>query len=104
MMHFSKTLKTTAVAGLFSLGFLGASSGPALANRSYLRCDRDGDRCWRVVCDNDGDDCRRYRIDTGYNGYRHRDWNYDSGAYRHDRYDGRRWVCDRDGDDCHWNR
>jgi len=92
MMHFSNALKTVALAGLFGLGFVVAS--PALADRSYVRCDRDGDRCWRVVCDNDGDGCQRYRISNNYNGY------YDRGRY----YDhGRRWVCDRDGDDCHWN-
>ena len=99
MLHFSNTLRTAALAGLFGLGFIAASTGPALAERSYVRCDRDGDRCWRVVCDNDGDDCRRQRIDTSYYGY-HRNW-YDRDRY--DNYGRRRWVCDRDGDDCHWS-
>ena len=43
MMHFSKTLKTTALADLFGLGFVLATSGPALADSSYTRCD--GDDC-----------------------------------------------------------
>lgn len=112
MMHFSKTLKTTALASLFGLGFVLATTSPALADRAYTRCDRDGDRCYRVVCDNDGDRCRTYRVNANYygsrgyydrdryNGYYGRDYyrdrdNYNTG-YRH-------WVCDRDGDDCHWS-
>jgi hypothetical protein len=111
MMHFSKTLKTVALAGLFGLGFVAASSTPAMADRAYTRCDSDGDRCWRVVCDNDGDDCHRYSINTGYYGYRR--GYYDNGYYTGGDRDGyynnnyrnnyRHWVCDRDGDDCHWS-
>jgi len=108
MLHFTKTLKTTALAGLFGLGFLAATASPALAHRVYTQCDNDGDRCWRVVCDDDGDDCRRVPIRTGW--YRNDDdrsyWgNRDRDDwYRnrdHDRWD-RRWVCDRDGDYCRW--
>lgn len=106
MMQVSKSLKTTALAGLFGLGFLLAATGPALADRAFTRCDEDGDRCYRVVCDDDGDDCRRvssyynnsYYNNGYYNSYynygRDRDWN--NRNYR-------RWVCDRDGDDCHWS-
>lgn len=99
MMHFSKTLKTAALAGLVGLGFVAASTSPAMADRSYVRCDRDGDRCWRVVCDWDGDDCRTYRINSGYYGYRGR-YGYGSryNNYNNSYYNnGRRWVCDRDG-------
>lgn len=111
-MHFSKTLKTTALAALFGLGFIAAS--PALAHRVYTRCDNDGDRCWRVVCDDDGDDCRRTSSYSNgyhsyYNGYRSYNNNYynNNGYYDRDRsyYNGgyRRWVCDSDGDRCHWS-
>lgn len=106
MMHFSKTLKTTALAGLFGLGFVVATTAPALADRAYTKCDRDGDRCYRVVCDNDGDRCRTYRINASYydnryynRGYYERDYDRDrsySTGYRH-------WVCDSDGDRCHWS-
>lgn len=112
-MNFAKTLKTTAVAGLFGLGLVVAMTSPALAHRSYTRCDSDGDRCYRVVCDDDGDDCRSYRMNTGYygnrgyynrgyysNGYYGRDYDrsrgYYNSGYRH-------WVCDSDGDRCRWS-
>jgi hypothetical protein len=110
MMHFSKTLKTTALAGLFGLGFLAAS--PALAHRVYTRCDSDGDRCYRVVCDDDGDDCRRTSSYNGYynngyynNGYRSYYNSYNSDRYNryYNNYGYRRWVCDSDGDRCHWS-
>jgi hypothetical protein len=105
MMHFSKIVKTAALAGLVGLGFTAATTTPAAAERSFVRCDRDGDRCWRVVCDGYGYDCRRYMIRTGYDNRR-----YYSGRYYYDRqYDRgyyesgyRRWVCDRYGNYCHW--
>lgn len=104
-MHFSKTLKTTALAGLFGLGFVIAATSPALAHRAYTRCDSDGDRCVRVVCDDDGDDCRTYRMNTNYYD-RYRYNNYYNGNYDRDRgyYNSgyRHWVCDSDGDRCHW--
>jgi hypothetical protein len=116
MMHFSKTAKRAALAGLFGLGVLVAMASPALASRVYTQCARDGGSCWRVICDNDGDDCSRYRINTSWSApYRDRDtysgYRYDRGRYNHDQYnrsryfnDGyRHWVCDRDGDDCHWS-
>ncbi len=107
-MHFSKTLKTTALAGLFSLGFVVAMTSPALAHRAYTRCDNDGDRCYRVVCDDDGDDCRSYRINTNYYGgyYGNRGYYGDRDNWRrHSDYNNgyRRWVCDDDGDRCHWS-
>jgi hypothetical protein len=104
-MRFSNSLKTAALAGLFGVGLIAASS-PALADRVYTRCDRDGDRCWRVVCDNDGDQCQRYRINNGYynnNYYRYnRYYDNDYNNYYNNNY-GRRWVCDSDGDRCHWS-
>jgi hypothetical protein len=107
MMRFSSTLKTTALAGLFGLGLIAASS-PALADRVYTRCDSDGDRCYRVVCDNDGDECQRYRINTSnYNNYYRYNRYYDNDRYNSNYYNrnnyGRRWVCDSDGDRCHWS-
>lgn len=102
MMHFSKTLKTTALAGLFGLGVAMAVTSPALAHQSYTRCDRDGDRCWRVVCDDDGDDCRTYSMNTGYYGWQDRDRdNWRRSYWNRDR-NRARWVCDRDGDYCRW--
>ncbi len=109
MMHFSKNLKTTALAGLFGLGFVVAMTSPAAAHRAYTRCDDDGDRCVRVVCDDDGDDCRSYSTNTGYYGNRGYN-NYYNGYYDRDRYNRgyynsgyRHWVCDSDGDRCHWS-
>jgi len=69
---------------------LAGSMVPAAARTSYVRCDRDGDRCARVVCDNDGDDCRRVAY---YNNDRY-DRRYDRGH--------RQWICDRWGHDCHY--
>jgi hypothetical protein len=107
MTKLSNAIKTAAVAGLFGLGMMAATSTSALAHYSTTRCDRDGDTCWRVVCDDDGDDCRRgdsYR--TGYD-YNRSYWN--RGYYRNGYYNGydrdryRRWVCDSDGDRCRWS-
>jgi hypothetical protein len=91
MTNISKRLKLVALAGFSALA-IAAIASPASAHSSYVRCDRDGDRCWRVVCDRDGDDCRRYPIYSG--GRYDRDNRY--------RYNARRWVCDRRGRDCHW--
>lgn len=110
-MRFSRNLKMAAAAGLFGFGFVVAATSPALAHRAYTSCDRDGDRCWRVVCDNDGDDCRTYRMNTDDYGYRwRRDYGrgYDRDYYRnyyrgYTRGGYRYWICDRDGDDCHWS-
>lgn len=103
-MHFSKSLKTAALAGLFGLGFLVAATSPAMADRSYTRCDRDGDRCWHVVCDWDGDDCHSIPIRSSYydsyRGYRNNDRQVDRGYYDSGY---RRWVCDRYSRDCHWS-
>lgn len=87
--------KRTAMSGLFGVGVAMALSVPALADRSYTRCD--GDYCRRVACDDDGD-CRtvsQYYNPSGYD--RNQGWygNYD-------RERSRRWVCDSDGD-CHWS-
>lgn len=115
MMRFSGNLKTAALAGLFGLGFLAAA--PSAAQSDGIRCDRDGDRCWRVICDNDGDYCQRVNVNAEYyanryrfnyndyydrtygNGYSDNGNYYSNGHYGHDRS----WVCDRDGDDCHWS-
>ena len=94
-MNFAKTIKMTALAGLSALALAGVSTA-ASAHQSYVRCDRDGDRCVRVVCDNDGDDCRRVAYYN--NDYRYRDRNY---GYNRG-YGHRQWVCDRDGDRCHY--
>ncbi len=110
MICFSKTLRTAALTGLFGLGFAAAMTTPALADRAYTRCDRDGDRCWRVVCDDDGDRCRTYSTNTDYYGYNNYNGDYDHryyrNYYRHRDFDNSsysRWVCDRDGDRCHWS-
>ncbi|MDE1984995.1 MAG: hypothetical protein KGL29_14515 [Alphaproteobacteria bacterium] len=99
MEHLSNTLKTAALACAIGLGTLAATAGPALAHREYTRCDRDGDRCVRVICDNDGDDCRQVS-------WRDYDRRYDrdrSAYYRRDDNRYRHWVCDEDGDRCHWS-
>ena len=97
-MNIAKTIKMTALAGLSAIALAGFSTA-ASAHQSYVRCDRDGDRCVRVTCDNDGDDCRR----TAYYGDYGRDYRYrDSGGYYGRSYGHRQWVCDRDGDDCHY--
>ena len=86
--------KRTALSGLFGLGVAMALATPALADRSYTRCD--GDYCRRVVCDDDGDRCRTVNQYYNSSGY-----DRDEGRYRN--YDrGRNWVCDSDGD-CHWS-
>lgn len=109
MMRISKTLQTAALAGVLGLGMLAATTTPAKADRAYTRCDRDGDRCWRVVCDWDGDDCHRYAIPTRYrdwrNGYYRDRYNSYDRYYDRGYYDSgyRRWVCDRDGDRCYWS-
>ncbi len=104
MEHLSRGLKTAALAGLFGLGILTASATSASADRLVTRCDRDGDRCVRMICDNDGDDCRRatWRDDYYRENYRNRDY---SDRYRYGdrdyRYRGH-WTCDDDGDNCRW--
>ena len=114
MMRFSRTVKTAALVGLLGLGAAAAACGPAQAARSSIRCDRDGDHCWRVVCDDEGYDCRTYtlsgygyRNDGAYRRYYDRDGSgyYGNGYYGNGYYYNgrRRWVCDRDGDDCHWS-
>lgn len=101
MMHFSKTLKSAALAGLAVLGMVAAT--PAEADRYHTRCGEE--RCWRVDCD--WGDCRRvpvrwnepYRYDRRY---------YDSDRdrfYRLHHFDHRRgvWVCDGDSEYCRWS-
>jgi len=89
-MNFAKTLKLTALAGLSAIAIAGFSTA-ASAHQTYVRCDRDGDRCVRVTCDNDGDDCRR----SGY---------YRNDYYRPSYYGSghREWICNRWGHDCHY--
>ncbi|MDE2183678.1 MAG: hypothetical protein KGJ78_11725 [Alphaproteobacteria bacterium] len=95
-------LKTGTMAALVGLAVTAAS--PALAHYTTTRCDRDGDRCWRVVCENDGDDCRRTNSYNDYDRNYYSGYNrgyYNSRYYDRDRY--RHWVCDSDGDRCHWS-
>ena len=108
-MQIPKTLKSAALAGLIGLGFAAAIATPAKADHVYTRCDRDGDRCWRVRCDWDGDDCRRIPIYSAYDP----SWRYDRRTYDPDRerfyryhhYDYRRgmWVCDGSSEYCRWS-
>lgn len=104
MMHFSKLVKTAALTSLVGLGFVAAATAPAKADRVYTRCDRDGDRCWRVVCERDGDDCRRFDIRSGYDRWRS-DPDPDHSWYNRGYYDSgyRRWVCDGYGEHCFWS-
>ncbi|MFZ1988809.1 MAG: hypothetical protein WAW96_03460 [Alphaproteobacteria bacterium] len=88
-MNIAKTIKMTALAGLSAIALAGVSTA-ASAHQSYVRCDRDGDRCVRVTCDRDGDDCRR----TAY-------YN-NSGRYRDNDRGHRQLVCDRWGHGCHY--
>lgn len=101
-MNFAKTIKMTALAGLSAIAIAGGFASPASAHTSYVRCDRDGDRCVRVVCDNDGDDCRR----VGYGRDYDRDYNrgYYGREYRRAYYNGghRQLICDRWGRGCHY--
>jgi hypothetical protein len=105
-VQLKRAIQPVAVAGLLGLGFLGASSTPALADHVRTQCDRDGDYCWRVWCDRDWDDCHPvpgsgynrysyYRRPTFYSNYGSNYGSYD-GSYYHER----RVVCDWDGDDC----
>lgn len=109
MMHFSRMLKSAALAGLVGFGFVAATATPAKADRIYTRCDNDGDRCWRVRCDWDGDDCRRVPVRwNGYQSYRYERRYYDSDRdrfYRYHHFDRRRglWVCDGDSEYCRWS-
>lgn len=92
-MNFAKIIKMTALTGLSAIAIAGFTA-PASAHQSYVRCDRDGDRCVRVVCDRDGDDCRRV---ANY------DRNYDRrGRDRDYRRGHRALVCNRRGYDCHY--
>ncbi len=102
MERLSRTLKTAALAGLFSLGIM-ATSTAARADQVRVYCDRDGDTCTRVVCEDDGDDCKRT---TFQNPNRYNRRNYWNNGYRNG-YGGAyrpygHWVCDSDGDRCHW--
>ncbi|MDE2183680.1 MAG: hypothetical protein KGJ78_11735 [Alphaproteobacteria bacterium] len=98
MQPISNAWKKAGLSALFGLSIAGLTFTPALADRSYTRCDTYS--CYRVLCDDDGDNCHRIYNPTGYydnnyynNYYRH---DYDRGNYRH-------WVCDSDGDRCHWS-
>ena len=109
----NRNWKKAILAASFGIAALVASMTAASAHRSYMQCDRDGDRCWRVICDDDGDDCRQvsmnsdrsywnggyYRGDRSY-GDRYYNYNY-SYNRTYGRRDGR-WVCDSDGDRCLW--
>ncbi|MDE2181412.1 MAG: hypothetical protein KGJ78_00165 [Alphaproteobacteria bacterium] len=106
-----KAWKTAALAGLFGVGAMVAMATSASAHYSYVRCDSDGDTCWRVVCDDDGDDCNRVRTfhrsdyDRGgyWNGIYGDGFSFDwSSGDRDQYYRGRHWTCDSDGDRCHW--
>ena len=106
MLKLSNAMKTAAVAGLFGLGMMAATTTSALAHYSTTRCDSDGDRCYRVVCDDDGDDCRRVNSYHSSYDYNRSYWNrgyYNNGYnnYYGNRY--RHWVCDSDGDRCRWS-
>ncbi len=107
-MHFSKTLKSAALAAVMGVGMAAATATPAEADRAYTRCA--GDRCWRVVCDWDGDACRRAPLHNGWYGssYRSERRYYDSDRerfYRYHHFDHRsgRWVCDGDSEYCRWS-
>lgn len=108
MIFENRNWKKALLSASFGIAALAAATTAASAHRSYTQCDRDGDRCWRVICDDDGDDCRRVSTNWGRSYWHNR---YDRGdRWSGDRwygdrgYDQRRgrWVCDDDGDRCRW--
>lgn len=109
MSFENRTWKKAALAVSFGIAAIVMSANAASAHQSYTRCDRDGDRCWRVICDDDGDDCRRvssaWDSGRGYwnNRYQGRDYDRYYGRWDRDRANRHgRWVCDSDGDRCRW--
>ncbi len=74
MERISKTVKIAALAGLFGLGVLAATTA-ARADQVRTYCDRDGDTCTRVVCEDDGDDCKRTTFQNSNHYYRRNFWN-----------------------------
>ena len=84
MLKLPKFLKLAALTNLGGLALIPLATTAASAHYSYVRCDRDGDQCWRIRCDDDGDDCQSI-----------------ASFHRYLDRPRARWICDEDGDDCH---
>lgn len=98
----TKMLKTAALAGLLGLGLAAVLTTPAQAERSTVRCDRDGNR-WGVSCD--WDDCRRVPVRAAWHQERRYYDNDRDRFYRYHHFDHRRgeWVCDGSSEYCRWS-
>lgn len=93
MLNLTHTLKLSALSSLLALSAVGLTAQSASADDFYgrVRCDRDGDRCYRVQRDDDdyrSTRWRRERYDDGYS-YSYSDYHT---------------VCDSDGDRCYRSR